>query len=746
MAPVSLQNEMNDLSARVGADAKREKEALGSSEPDSLCDALLFLAAFHNRAMTREALLFGLPIEDNRLSIPLFDRAARRAGLEVEPVERPLGEIPAFVLPAVLILQDQSARILSKIDTHRKKLTVINPSTREQTEVEAAVLESDYLGHAFLVRPSAASERTPAAAEAHRSHWFWSVVRRFWANYSHIAIAAFIVNVLALAAPLFTMNVYDRVVPNGALPSLIALSIGLAIAIGFDFLLRTVRARIIDVTGKKLDVILASDIFEHVLSIKMAQRPGSVGILANQMRDFDAVREFFTSGTVVAATDLLFALLFIALLFVIAGPLAWIPVVVLPVMIVVGLILQRPLNRAVKRLEAESSARHGVLVESLSAAETVRVAGAETRMQRLWEKSVVAAARTGEDVQFWSTMSLTLAGTAQQLTSLLMTAAGVFLILDGRLTMGALIAANMLAGRVLAPISGIAAVITRATQTVTSLRSINKLMSLERERPPGRAYLARQVKHGSIVFDDVKFKYPNAAMNALEGVSFSIAPGERVGIIGQIGSGKTTVGRLLTGLYDPDEGCILIDGVDLRQYDPADLRHGVGFVLQDIDLLFGRLRDNIALGLPSATEKQILEAARLAGVEQFAATHPLGYDLPVQEGGRSLSGGQKQAIGLARAIIRKPRILFLDEPTAHFDLRSEADFIERLKLLAEGDMTILVSTHRMSMLAIVDRLLVFERGHVIADGPRDQIIARLQAVERSPSFQPPASVKANAAV
>jgi ATP-binding cassette subfamily C protein LapB len=343
-------------------------------------------------------------------------------------------------------------------------------------------------------------------------------------------------------------------------------------------------------------------------------------------------------------------------------------------------------------------------------------------------------------------MSLTLAGTAQQLTSLLMTAAGVFLILDGRLTMGALIAANMLAGRVLAPISGIAAVITRATQTVTSLRSINKLMALERERPPGRAYLARQVKHGSIVFDDVKFKYPNAAMNALEGVSFSIAPGERVGIIGQIGSGKTTVGRLLTGLYDPDEGCILIDGVDLRQYDPADLRHGVGFVLQDIDLLFGRLRDNIALGLPSATEKQILEAARLAGVEQFAATHPLGYDLPVQEGGRSLSGGQKQAIGLARAIIRKPRILFLDEPTAHFDLRSEADFIERLKLLAEGDMTILVSTHRMSMLAIVDRLLVFERGHVIADGPRDQIIARLQAVERGPAFQPPASVKANAAV
>ena len=319
---------MIDLSARVDADAKREKEAPDNSERDSLCDALLFVAAFHGRAMTREALLFGLPIEDNRLSIALFDRAARRAGLEAEPVARPLGDIPAFVLPAVLILQDQSARILSKIDTRRKKLTVINPTTREHTEVEAV---ADYRGQAFLVRPAAASERTLAAAESLRPHWFWGVVRRFWANYSHIAIAAFIVNVLALAAPLFTMNVYDRVVPNGALPSLIALSIGLAIAIAFDFLLRTVRARIIDVTGKKLDVILASDIFEHVLAIKMAQRPGSVGILANQMRDFDAVREFFTSGTVVAATDLLFALLFIAVLFVIAGPLAWIPVVVLPV-------------------------------------------------------------------------------------------------------------------------------------------------------------------------------------------------------------------------------------------------------------------------------------------------------------------------------------------------------------------------------------------------------------------------------
>jgi ATP-binding cassette, subfamily C, bacterial LapB len=713
----------------------------------SFSDALLFLAAFHGRAITRDALLSGLPIEGDSLTVALFGRAALRAGLEVELVERALSEISAFVLPVVLIFRDRSARVLTNIDAGAGKLTLVEPATLERAEVKASDIESEYLGYAFFVRPAAAaSERALAAGDIPKPHWFWGVARRFVANYSHIAIAAFIVNILALAAPLFTMSVYDRIVPNGAVPSLIALGIGLGIAIVFDFLLRIIRARIIEMTGKKLDVILAAEIFEHILSIKMAQRPVSIGILANQIRDFDSVREFFTSGTVVAATDLFFAAIFIVVLFIIGGPLGWIPVVMLPAMVIIGLILQRPLNRAVKKLQAESSARHGVLVESLASIETVRAAGAEARMQSNWEKSVAATARSSEHMQFWSTMSLTSATTAQQFTSLLMVFLGVFLILDGQISQGALIAANMLAGRALAPISGIAAMIMRATQTFASLRSIDKLMGLERERPQSRAYLARQIKRGSVVFDKIQFKYPKAAINTLENVSFSIRPGERVGIIGRIGSGKTTVGRLLSGFYDPDEGRILIDDVDVRQYDPADLRRGIGFVLQDIELFFGTLRDNIALGFLSATDEQILEAARLAGVEQFAATHPLGYNLPIAEGGRSLSGGQKQAIGLARALIRKPQILFLDEPTAHFDIRSEAEFIERLKVLANSEMTILVSTHRLSVLALVDRLLVFERGQLIADGPRDQIIAKLQAAGRGPTFQPQPPAQKNAAV
>lgn len=707
---------------------------------DPLADALLYLSAHHGRAVTREALIAGLPLADGKLNVGIFERAAKRAGLDIAPVKRPLEDIPALVLPAILIMRDGTTRILLSIDPEGRRVSVVDPSAgRQAADTSFARLEPDYLGYAFFVRPSpTADPRAVAAGDLPKLHWFWSVVSRFWGNYSHVAIAAFVVNILALASPLFVMSVYDRVIPNGALPSLVALAIGMGIAVVFDFIMRTVRSRIIDMTGKKLDVVLAADIFEHVLSLKMANRPTSVGILANQIRDFDAVREFFTSGTVVSITDLLFAILFIAILFVIAGPLAWIPLIVLPVMIVLGLILQKPLDRAIRQLQAESAARHGILVESLSGIEAVRAVGAEARMQTNWERSVAATARSGEDVHFWSSLTLTAANTAQQLTNLFMVIVGVFLVLDGKLTVGALVAATMLAGRVLAPISGIAAVITRATQTMTSLKAIDRVMNLERERPADRSYVARKIEQGRIAFENVTFKYPNAPDNALEKVSFSIAPGERVGIIGRVGSGKTTVGRLLVGFYEPQEGRILIDGVDSRQYDPADLRAGTGFVLQDTDLFFGKLRDNIALGKPAATDAEVLEAARLSGVEGFIAGHPLGYDMPIAEGGRSLSGGQKQAIGLARTLIRKPKILFLDEPTAHFDVRSEHEFMERLKTLAARDMTIIVSTHRMSLLSLVTRLLVFDRGRLIADGPRDEIIARLRATAAKPNASGPA--------
>ncbi|WGR96195.1 type I secretion system permease/ATPase [Bradyrhizobium sp. ISRA443] len=703
---------------------------------DPLTASLTYLAAHHGRAVSREALLGGLPITDGRLTVSLYDRAARRAGLETEAVKRDISDIPALVLPAVLVMKNGTALILLGMDPAKKTINVVDPTTPGASRIaEIKAIAADYTGYAFLVRVAPqADARAVAAGDLPSSHWFWSVVKTHWRSYGHIALAAFLTNILALATPLFTMSVYDRVIPNGAIPSLIALSIGMGLAIVFDFVFRMVRSRMIDVTGKTVDVVLAANIFEHVMAVRMAQRPTSVGIIANQLRDFDSVREFFTSGSVVSATDLLFAILFVAVLYIIAGPLAWIPLVMLPLVMLVGFLLQRPLHRAMKRLQAESAARHGVLVESLSGLETVRATGAEARMQTLWERSVAATARSGEDVHFWSSLSLTSASTAQQITSLLLVIVGIFLILDGKLTVGALVAANMLAGRVLAPIAGIANVITKGTQTIASLKAIDRIMSLDRERSPHRSYVSRRIEEGRIAFENVSFAYPNAPGNALDKVSFKIEGGEKVGIIGRVGSGKTTVGRLLLGFYEAKEGRILVDGVDSRQYDPSDLRTGIGFAMQDTDLFFGKLRDNIALGKPEATDEEILLAARLSGVENFIAGHPMGYDMPISEGGRSLSGGQKQAIGLARVLIRKPRVLFLDEPTAHFDIRSEQEFLERLKGLRDERMTIIISTHRLSLLNMVDRLLLFDNGRLVADGPRDKVLALLQG---RPAAAPP---------
>lgn len=715
--------------AKDGPDSRTTESARKTLRDDPLSASLTFLAAHHGRAVSREALLGGLPILDGRLSVALYDRAARRAGLETEAIKRDILEIPALVLPAVLIMKNGIGLILLGIDPKNKSAKILDP-TREAASPQIVLLKSlnaDYTGYAFLVRAAAeANARAVAAGDLPRNHWFWSTVKVHWRSYGHIALAALLINMLALAMPLFTMSVYDRVIPNGAIPSLIALSVGMGIAVVFDFVLRAVRSRMIDVTGKTMDVVLAANIFEHVMAVKMAQRPASVGILANQLRDFDSVREFFTSGSVVSATDLMFAMLFLAVLFTIAGPLAWIPLVMLPLMILLGFIMQRPLDRAMKRLQAESAARHGVLVESLSGLETVRATGAEARMQTAWERSVAATARSGEDVHFWSSLTLTAASSAQQITSLLLVVIGVFLILEGKLSVGALVAANMLAGRVLGPIAGIASIITRGTQTLTSLKAIDRIMTLERERSPERAYVTRKIHDGRISFENVSFAYPNAAGKALEKVSFKIEGGEKIGIIGRVGSGKTTVGRLLLGFYEAQEGRILVDGVDSRQYDPSDLRTGIGFAMQDTDLFFGKLRDNIAFGKPDATDEEILAAARLSGVESFIAGHPMGYDMPISEGGRSLSGGQKQAIGLARVLIRKPRVLFLDEPTAHFDIRSEAEFLERLKALRDERMTIIISTHRLSLLNMVDRLLLFDNGRLVADGPRDKVMAILQ--------------------
>lgn len=704
----------------------------GGPASSSLLAALLHIARHHGRPVSAEALLAGLPLEGGVLRPAQFQRAAERADLVAEPFQRALGEIPALVLPAILLLKDGRAVVLLGQDAADGTRRICDPTKPEArpVDVPAATLEAAYAGYTFFLKPAPGRAESGATATPAQVHWFWGTLSRFRRHYLYIALAAFLINVLALAFPFFTMNVYDRVLPNGAVASLVALSIGVLLAFAFDLALRLVRSRMIDLTGQQIDATLAARLFEQVMGLRMEVRPSSVGVLANQMRDFESVREFFTSGTVIAATDLLFAFIFLGFMAGIVGWLALVPLVLLPVAIGIGLLIQRPLDAAVRDVQAEAATRHGVLVESLGALETIRALGAEGRMQALWERSVAASMRAGEAVHRYAALSLTLSLGAQNLASLIIIVWGVFMVLDARITMGALVAATMLSSRILAPVANIASVMMRGARTLHALKAMDALMHLPVERPARKTQVARQVEQGALAFEGIRFRYPEASADALADVSFAIAPGERVGIVGRIGSGKTTVGRLAMGFYAPQAGTIRVDGVDIRQYDPADLRAGMGFVLQDNQLFRGSLRDNIAIGRPTASDAEVIEAARLAGVEAFAALSPLGYDMPVSEGGRSLSGGQRQAVALARALLRKPRLLFLDEPTSALDMRSEAEFVARLDQI-DRTITLLFSTHRVSLLGAVDRVIVFDQGRIVADGPREAVLAALQGKPRA---------------
>jgi ATP-binding cassette subfamily C protein LapB len=690
-------------------------------QTDALLQALTAIARHHGRGISAQALLAGLPADDGALTAALLVRAAANARLEAAPFQMALADIPAIVLPALLVLRSGCA-VLWGLGEGEADMAFFGSDGHEdgrRVKLPLSALRDVYSGYVFFLTPI---DPPADPQEPERRHWFWPVVRRFGANYTHIAIAGLLLNLISLAFPIFVMLVYDRVLPNGAIPSLVALATGVALAFIFDVIIRVVRAKMIDMTGKQIDVVLAARIFRHVMGGKLRDRPASIGSLANQIRDFDQVREFFTSASLISATDILFSAIFILVIFLIAGPLGFVPLLLVPVVILMGLIIQIPLKRAMADLQGQGAARHGILVEAIGGLETVKSLGAEGKMQSTWERSVAAAARSSERVHQLTSLAISLSNSAQQFAQLGLMVWGVFLVLNNTISVGALVAANLLIGRILSPLTNIAGMMARATQTRLALEAVDKIMKREAERPEGKLYVARTVERGSIEFRNVSFRYPGASTDALRNISFSIAAGERVGVVGRIGSGKTTLGRLLVRLYEPDEGQILIDGIDVRQYDPADLRRDVGFMVQEVQLFQGTLRQNLLVARPDASDSQIIEASRAAGVEEFVGSRPEGYDLPIAEGGRSLSGGQRQSVALARVLLRDPRILFMDEPTSALDLKSEMDFCDRIDRILGRERTFLVSTHRVSLLRFVDRLLVIEDGRLTADGPRDQVL------------------------
>ena len=641
---------------------------------------------------------------------------AARSGMQAAFGARAIDDLDVTLLPAILFLAEGRAVVLEGRDSAGKFL-VHDPRLGGGLGLwDKAQLDAQYSGHALVLR-AAYRGGSETANDDLQGHWFWSALLANRWSYSQVILAAMLANFLGLATSIFIMVVYDRVLPNEAVESLFALTLGVGIALVFDFIIRSLRAGFVDRAGQKADGIIARRIFDRLLDLQMKARSGSTGALSNTLREFETLREFFTSATLVAVVDLPFILLFVGVIWIIGGPLALVPAVAVPVVLLVGLAVQPFLARLAARSFEDGQTKQAVLVETISGLETIKVVGAARQMRARWQDAVTTQGEHGVRSRAISQFALNATAFTQQTAQVAIVFYGVFLILSGTISMGAMIASVILTGRALAPLAQLAQTLTRINGARMSYRALDALMRAESERPKGRNWLSRPKLLGQISFDNVQFSYPDAAVATLKSVSFTIQPGERVAILGRIGSGKSTVARLMTGLYQPDGGAVLMDGADIRQIDPSDLRRNIGAMLQDVWLFSGSLRDNIAIGSAYPTDAAVLAAAQVAGVDSFVARHPQGYDLMLAERGEGLSGGQRQSIALARAVIDNPPILLLDEPTSAMDVQTETDVVARLKA-ALGGSTLVLITHRPSLLELVDRVIVIEQGAVVLDGPK----------------------------
>lgn len=695
---------------------------------DPLLDCLVELTRIHGRPSTRAALTAGLPLEAGRLTPGLFARAAARAGLAAKLGRRALDRIDTALLPAVLLLHGEEACVLLGWDEGGQRAQLLFPETGQgSVSLSRDELAERYAGIAIFARPHFRfDQRTPAVGQVRLRHWFWGALAEQWPVYRDVLGAAFLINMLALAMPLFTMNVYDRVVPNRALETLWVLALGILIVIGVDFLLRSLRGYFIDLAGARIDMKLSALIMERVLGMRMEARPAAVGSFSANLRSFESVRDFITSASVTAFIDLPFALLFVIVIGLIAWPLIFPVLAAMLAVAVYAYVLQYKMHELSETTYRAGALRNATLIESLSALETIKTQAAENVMQSKWEKSVAFVARVNNRMRFLSAAATNGAAEIQQLVNVTVVIVGVYLIGEGMLSMGGLIACTMLSSRAVAPLGQMVGLLLQFQNARISLTSLEQIMGHPVERPADANFVHRPDLRGSIEFRDVHFSYPNTQVAALRGVTARIEQGEKVVIIGRVGSGKTTLQKLLLGLYQAEQGTVSVDGVDVRQLDPADLRRNIGYVPQDVTLFYGTLRDNIAIGAPYADDAAILAAAEAGGLSEFVNRHPDGFDMLIGERGESLSGGQRQGVAIARAFLMDPPILLLDEPTSAMDFSSEQQFKDRLRKIA-AHKTVLIVTHRNSLLELATRIIVVDDGKVVADGPRDQVIQALQS-------------------
>lgn len=695
---------------------KQLTPAFATPELSCFEKCLMHAAAHLDCPITFAGILAAQTGSNGELTIRDSLELARRVGIQAGYGRRALSAFDNTLVPALLILEGGRSVVFHG-RTSNGRVLIYDPEVGSEIgEIQQTDLSDVYTGFAILLRRNHREDLATGSSSA-SGHWFWSAMAANRWSYTQVALAAALANLLGLSTSVFIMVVYDRVLPNEATESLIALTAGVGIALLFDFVLKLLRAGFIDRAGQKADISMGRRVFDQVLNIRMKARTGSTGAMASTIREFETLREFFTSATLVAVVDLPFIALFVFVIYLVGGPLALVPALAVPVVLLAGIIVQPILSRLAEKSFIDGQSKQSVLVETVSGLETIKTTAAARPMRSRWEAAIQLQSSHGARSRAVTQFALNLTGFTQQAAQVLIVFYGVFLVMDGQASMGALVASVMLTGRALAPLGQLAQTLTRVNQARNAYQNLNALMQADSERPEGRSWISRDRFEGRLTFENIQFAYPEKHDNVLSGVSFTISPGEKVAILGPIGSGKSTVARLMLGLYDPDAGSVQLDGVDIRQIDPGDLRRNIGSVLQDIWLFSGSIRDNIKSGAIRPRDEDLIWAGQVAGVEDFVSRHPGGYDQNLAERGEGLSGGQRQAIALARALIGKPPVLLLDEPTSAMDVKTEAEVIQRLKK-ATPDTTMLIVTHRTSLLELVDRVIVIEGGKVRVDGPK----------------------------
>lgn len=693
-------------------------------DPLALC--LIRLARDHEINITQQGILAGLPLANGRLIPQHFSRAAERIGFVSNMIQQKLAQINTLVLPVILLLKDNSACVLYRLDHATQTAMVYFPETGDTlTEVKLDQLQEQYLGSLISVKQRQFIIDNQVKIEKSEQHWFWRVVHQHRSIYKDILLAALFINIFALCMPLFVMNVYDRVVPNHATDTLWVLVIGIFIIICADFCLKMLRSYFVDLAANRADTKLSAFIMEKVLGRRMEQNNQSVGAIASSVQSYESIRSFTSSMTLASLIDLPFLILFMAVIAFISWvfiiPLVFATIIILAY----GLSTHVRLRQLSESMTEASQQRQSFLIEALNSQEVVKSFNANTRMQSIWERASGFVIHYSSRLRFLGGTVGSFAAWVQQTTGVVIILMGVYLIVAGELTQGALIACYMLSTRALAPVSQIAGLLTQYYQASSSLKQLDQIVDSEQERDQMKGWVSHPNMAGHIEFKNVSLKYPNEERSALDSISFSIQAGEKVAILGKIGSGKSTIEKVLMALYRPTEGAVYIDKTNISQIDPAELRNQIGYIPQDIQLLSGTVLSNITLANPHISREALERSLVVSGLGQVLKGHKDGLSMQVGESGSKLSGGQRQAVAVARAIAQQANILIFDEPTSAMDSSMERYVIQHVKHYMTAQHTLLLVTHKPSLLALVDRIIVLEEGKIIADGPKDSVLKNI---------------------